>query len=524
MAVRQTEYISWPGPQEGPGEDFLPYVNRTARDTTVVHGRHGWEWTEDTSDATQKVKMAVDAAKGIQRFINITTDQLTVTGTAFITEAVIQKIWTRIITAEEGVFGKIKAGMIEAHEVTADKVKAGAIDGMQITGAIFQTKPYGQYPRTVISSDGMYVWDQNNNNTLSINKNGSIWIDGELGISDSWSWARFIDLKADDTGKDVGGNGRKVGVGIEFQRANSPYSASGNITIAEDAAGVPRLDLQAPRRGVGGAPRIRLSEEEIMLLNSTSHLSIDSRGFFGKAAGGKAFGCEWEEFYIRAGKYESSTFGVKGTKDGLWLSWDYDCDHRFYTSGVEGQVSCMYSHGAFVLVRQKPNDAGKYIQLSKDTWVYGSLGANNKTFIIEHPLAPYDKSLIHSCTESPWPGVEYWGTVTVGEDGSVEVVLPDYFNALHRPDLPLAVLCSGPGSPWASKVRLGRFTVHGEPGSTVSWLVKAVRRAEHTRTLGPGEPPVEGPPVSAPVAGGDEEAAPEPKDLRWLYEPPVPTE
>ena len=100
MAVRQTEYISWPGPQEGPGEDFLPYVNRSARDTTVVHGQYGWEWTEDTSDATQKVKMAVDAAKGIQRFINITTDQLTVTGTAFITEAVIQKIWTRIITAE----------------------------------------------------------------------------------------------------------------------------------------------------------------------------------------------------------------------------------------------------------------------------------------------------------------------------------------------------------------------------------------------------------------------------------------
>ena len=113
MAGKATEYIPWPGPGMPTGERTNPGGNKTAPDTKIVHGRYGWEWTEDESQATSDVKAAVDAAKGIQRFINISTDQLTVTGTAFINEAIIQKIWTRIITAKEGEFGKLKAGMIE---------------------------------------------------------------------------------------------------------------------------------------------------------------------------------------------------------------------------------------------------------------------------------------------------------------------------------------------------------------------------------------------------------------------------
>lgn len=100
MAVKRTEYLPWPGPQEYPGPDTKPNLNYSAPDATLVHGRYGWEWEEDTSAAVQDVKAAVDAAKGIQRFLNISTDQLTVKSTAFINEAIIQKIWTRVITAE----------------------------------------------------------------------------------------------------------------------------------------------------------------------------------------------------------------------------------------------------------------------------------------------------------------------------------------------------------------------------------------------------------------------------------------
>lgn len=526
MGGKATEYIPWPGPGMPPGERTNPGGNKTAPDSKIVHGRYGWEWTEDESQATGDVKAAVDAAKGIQRFINISTDQLTVTGTAFINEAIIQKIWTRIITAKEGEFGKLKAGMIEAHHVIADEVRAGAIDGMVITGALFQTKKYGQYPRIAISSDGMYVWDQNDRNTLSINSSGNIWIDGQVGINDTWSWARFIDLKANETGTDIGGNGRHVGVGIEFQRTNNPYRTSGAITIVENASGVPRLDFQAPSRRTGEAPRFELSENRIAI--SSSHSSggailLDSDGFYAQANGKSAVYSGYNEFYLRSGRYSSGTFGVKGNIDGIYLSWDSNCSVRQYTAkDTRGQLIEVDSNGHFVQIRQGHYD-GYSIALVGDTWVFGRLGANNKTFIIEHPLDPYGKMLMHSCTESPWPGVEYWDTVTVGEDGTVEVALPGYFNALHRPDLPLAVLCSGPGSPWATRVRMGRFTVHGEPGATVSWLVKAVRRADHTRTLDRDHPPVEAPAMRpAPTLDGD--VVTDPKDLRWLYEPPVPTE
>lgn len=526
MAGKATEYIPWPGPGMPPGERTNPGGNKTAPDSKVVHGRYGWEWTEDDSQATGDVKAAVDAAKGIQRFINISTDQLTVTGTAFINEAIIQKIWTRIITAKEGEFGKLKAGMIEAHRVIADEVKAGAIDGMVITGALFQTKPYGQYPRIALSSDGMYVWDKNNRNTLSINNDGTIWLDGQVGISDTWSWSNFVDLKANDTKTDVGGDGRRVGVGIQFQRQNNPYTTAGSITIVENASGIPRLDFQAPSRTAGEAPRFELSENRIAIASSVSRggvVLLDSDGVYLQANGKAAVYSGYDSFYVRSGRYSSGTFGLRGNRDGIYLSWDSNCSMRQYTAqGTPGQLIELASGSHYMQIRQ--GHFGNYnISLTGDTWVHGKFGANNKTFIIEHPLDPYGKMLMHSCTESPWPGVEYWDTVTVGPDGAVDVVLPDYFNALHRPDLPLAVLCSGPGSPWATRVRMGRFTVYGVPGSAVSWLVKAVRRAEHTRALDRDHPPVESP-AMRPAPTQDGEAVTDPKDLRWLYEPPVPTE
>ena len=523
MAGKATEYIPWPGPGMPPGERTNPGGNKTAPDTKVVHGRYGWEWTEDDSQAAGDVKAAVDAAKGIQRFINISTDQLTVTGTAFINEAIIQKIWTRIITAKEGEFGKLKAGMVEAHRVIADEVKAGAIDGMTITGALFQTKKYGQYPRISISSDGMYVWDKNNRNTLSINNDGTIWLDGQVGINDSWSWARFVDLYANDTGKDIGRDGRKVGVGIEFQRTNNPYPKSGNITILESAAGEPRLDLQAPSRNAAGdPPHLSLLEKGLYIEAGNNWAEVDAEGFWAGAGGKPVLWCGQNEFFLRTMEYASSTFGVRGGRGGVKMAWDENCYVAAYTVAGSQTVN-IRSHDSRVVVSQNANEAGNYIHMSADTWVHARFGANNKTFIIEHPLDPYGKMLLHSCTESPWPGVEYWDTVTVGEDGTVEVVLPDYFNALHRPDLPLAALCSGPGSPWATRVSMGRFTVHGEPGTTVSWLVKAVRRAEHTRALDRDHPPVEEPASRMAAPWDDEEVGSEPRDLRWLYEPPVPT-
>lgn len=524
MAVKRTEYLPWPGPQEYPGPDTKPNLNYSAPDATLVHGRFGWEWEEDTSAAVQDVKAAVDAAKGIQRFLNISTDQLTVKSTAFINEAIIQKIWTRVITAEEGEFAKIKANMIEAHTVVADEVRAGAIDGMVITGATFQTGPQGSTPRILINTQGMDVWDEDNKNTLSVSNKGHIRIDGSVGISDSWSNCFFQDVTVNG-GRDVDPDGTKMGVGLLFNRkTGTDYRAPGTITIRERADGTPSIQLWAPSWTTSAA-NMDLSSNAIRILApSGGEIGVDSSGVSAKYRGRTALLCTDDRVLLRGAKYQSGQFGVQCTPNVSALSWDWNCDVRMYTSdNGGGQVAQLTANGSRLTLQSKPD--AEYVAniIGGGLYVWGRLGGSDKRFIIPHPLDPMNRALQHSCTESPWPGVEYWDAVEVGPDGTAVVDLPEYFNALHRPDLPVGVFCQGPGSPYASEVRMGRFTVHGDPGSRVCWLVKAARRSETTMGNTYEDPPVEGPYMWNRVPGNEEGNPANPLDLRWLYQPPVPT-
>lgn len=522
MAVKRTEYLPWPGPQEYPGPDTRPNLNYSAPDATLVHGRFGWEWEEDTSAAVQDVKAAVDAAKGIQRFLNISTDQLTVKSTAFINEAIIQKIWTRVITAEEGEFAKIKANMIEAHTVVADEVRAGAIDGMVITGATFQTGPQGSTPRILINTQGMDVWDEGNKNTLSVSNKGHVRIDGSVGISDSWSNCFFQDVTVNG-GRDVDPDGTKMGVGLLFNRkTGTDYRVPGTITIRERADGTPSIQLWAPSWTTKAANMEFASSFISIWAPGGASLRIDDKGLKGYYNNNLVLECTDDYISFRGAKYRAGQFGVVGNDEIIALSWDWKCDVSMYTTSDRGQVARLRANDYSLRVASK-DPYGFQVRTSGSMWVHGTLNADDKKFVIPHPLDPMNRALQHWCTESPWPGVEYWDSVEVGPDGTAVAELPEYFNALHRPDLPVVVLCQGPGAPYASEVRLGRFTVHGEPGSRVCWLVKAVRRSGATMGDTYENPPVEGPYVWNSAQDDDEADPSNPLDLRWLYQPPVPT-
>ena len=524
MAVKRTEYLPWPGPQEYPGPDTKPNLNYSAPDATLVHGRYGWEWEEDTSAAVQDVKAAVDAAKGIQRFLNISTDQLTVKSTAFINEAIIQKIWTRVITAEEGEFAKIKANMIEAHKVVADEVRAGAIDGMVITGATIQTGPEGSKPRIVIDAQGMDVWDEDNKHTFAVSRKGDVRIDGSVGISDSWSNCFFQDVKVNG-GKDVDPDGTKMGVGLLFNRkTGTDYRVPGTITIREKADGEPSIHFYAPSWTTSVASmELAGSFISIWTPNGAS-LRIDNAGLNGYYKNKLVLECTDDHISFRGAKYRAGQFGVLGNNRLVALSWDWKCDVRMYTSDDgAGQCAQLTANNSRLIVQSNPDTEYVTTIQGGGLYAWGRLGASDKRFIIPHPLDPMNRALQHSCTESPWPGVEYWDAVEVGADGTAVVVLPEYFNALHRPDLPVGVFCQGPGSPYASEVRMGRFTVHGEPGSRVCWLVKAVRRSDATMGNTYEDPPIEGPYMWNRPPGNEEGDPANPMDLRWLYQPPVPT-
>lgn len=102
------------------------------------------------------------------------------------------------------------------------------------------------------------------------------------------------------------------------------------------------------------------------------------------------------------------------------------------------------------------------------------LGA--KSFRMPHPTKP-DRWLRHGSTESPVSGTEYTGRAMLDESGTAVVELPDYFEALNKPE-GRTVQLTPVGRPFpvgADEVTDGRVTVHGDPGREVFWLVKAER-------------------------------------------------
>ncbi|MHA3682777.1 hypothetical protein ACXR2W_00750 [Leucobacter sp. HY1908] len=114
--------------------------------------------------------------------------------------------------------------------------------------------------------------------------------------------------------------------------------------------------------------------------------------------------------------------------------------------------------------------AGSFTDLS----AIGAISANIKNFLIEHPVKP-DHLLRHGATESPVSGVEYWGEERLTPSGECVVRLPDYFEALTKPEN-RAVLVTARGfvADWGD-IDDGAFTVTGPPSGRFSWLVKAER-------------------------------------------------
>ncbi len=110
--------------------------------------------------------------------------------------------------------------------------------------------------------------------------------------------------------------------------------------------------------------------------------------------------------------------------------------------------------------------------------VTGNLIKGGGAVKIDHPLDPENKTLSHSFVESPDMMNIYNGIVTLGEDGSAEVTLPDWFEALNR-DFRYQLTCIGGFAPVyvAKKVSWNRFKIAGgKPGMEVSWQLTGVRK------------------------------------------------
>jgi hypothetical protein len=101
----------------------------------------------------------------------------------------------------------------------------------------------------------------------------------------------------------------------------------------------------------------------------------------------------------------------------------------------------------------------------------------SKNFRIRHPLDA-DRDLVHACLEGPEVGVYYRGTARL-EDGRATIRLPEYFEALTRPEDRTVQLTARGRDPFALShggVADGAFEAFGaRADGEFDWEVRAVR-------------------------------------------------
>jgi hypothetical protein len=120
------------------------------------------------------------------------------------------------------------------------------------------------------------------------------------------------------------------------------------------------------------------------------------------------------------------------------------------------------------------------VYIPQDVNVTGNLAKGSGSFVIDHPLDPVNKLLYHSFVESPEAKNIYDGIVTLDQNGTAVVTLPDYFEALNK-DYRFLLTPIGQSAPelfiQSNGITNNSFTiVGGPPNVKVSWQVTGNRQ------------------------------------------------
>ena len=480
----------------GTSDTMPPFVGQSVGDTCRVQdaqtldivaewrwGGASWERMKVTSEQISNLdvgKLTAGAANiaevtarkiasDVGRFLEITTDQLTVTGNASFVNATAHHVWAEIISAGEGEFEQIKAGMLAANSVTASNIQGGAIDGQVITGATIQTDR-GNNRGIKIDSSGIRAYEgRNGNTTFEVNADtGRVKVLGEVGIQDTWSIAKFIDIVEQQSGNDVGQRGDRWGVGLYMNSRTFPYKYPALITYKEDptnAGGI--LYLQAPSPYDGATPNMRLSTSGLSSYSgktATWHMDLSRSGFAAGAASKGSFQVSDYSATITVGGYVPHLY-IQGGQ--FWLRSMVDTYRGVWSNGSSSILGWDRNHQIYV------DGSGVH-----------SVGGKNFSMRVPGEWQKRRMMLRHASTESPHDGIEYWENVELDSTGHATWVLPDYVPKIASPTAPWIVLTSS--SATAKLVRSGygvdaapwSVEVTGQPGETVAVLVKGARQID----------------------------------------------
>lgn len=112
-------------------------------------------------------------------------------------------------------------------------------------------------------------------------------------------------------------------------------------------------------------------------------------------------------------------------------------------------------------------------------YVSGTVTKAGGTFLIDHPLDPYHKTLSHSFMESPDMKNVYDGVLELDGDGRGTVYLPDYFEVLNR-DFRYQLTAIGLSMPnlfIEQEVNNNQFVVAGGVSNgKVAWQITGIRQ------------------------------------------------
>ncbi|GAB4279547.1 MAG: hypothetical protein Kow0068_03570 [Marinilabiliales bacterium] len=146
-------------------------------------------------------------------------------------------------------------------------------------------------------------------------------------------------------------------------------------------------------------------------------------------------------------------------------------------TGIAGQsTNLSLSYGVYSF-----DDAGIFNQLDVggNFWAGGT-----KSFVIDHPMDPDNKLLLHYCIESPEVLNMYRGTVTLDNNGEATVVLPDYFDKINK-NFSYHLTPVGASAPdlfIKQEINNNSFVIAGgKPNMKVSWVVYSERYDEYIK-------------------------------------------
>ncbi|MCC7293583.1 MAG: hypothetical protein IT449_16120 [Phycisphaerales bacterium] len=192
----------------------------------------------------------------------------------------------------------------------------------------------------------------------------------------------------------------------------------------------------------------------------------------------------------RATTTSGFNYGVNGrtaSSDGVGVYGEATRTGAGSNTGVKGYARSADGYGVWGNA-DGANGIGVYGQ-GTDFGVFsqGDIAASGtKSFLIDHPLDPENKTLRHYCAEGPEPMNEYSGVVTLDRSGEAVVALPDYFESINS-DFRYQLTCLGRFAPVyvAEEIRNNAFVIAGgEAGMRVSWEIKAVRSDLWVQTYG----------------------------------------